>query len=299
MIEENHKKEKIDNEKIDGKKGSEKINKKNTVGNNLSGNLKIGEIKKIIGGQEISKNDETKENLRTNQLLNDKNIKINIINSKTKKSKKRKLTIDEYEKKIKENIFITKICFIISISINFIDILIIIIFPSIFLDIFNIICLILITISFIIILIKYILKRIILTSSYYNKTKKILIYISIIIGIYFCNILYIMIHKIMLNSVKNFDIYQIFLGIILIFCYSIINISAPIMILIKLGEIKNQIQKIGLLRNQNSLNISGNSSIQNDIFSIQPKEKSYVVKSFNNSFSINPQLKENNKNNKI
>jgi hypothetical protein len=299
MIEENHKKEKIDNEKIDGKKGSEKINKKNTVGNNLSGNLKIGEIKKIIGGQEISKNDETKENLRTNQLLNDKNIKINIINSKTKKSKKRKLTIDEYEKKIKENIFITKICFIISISINFIDILIIIIFPSIFLDIFNIICLILITISFIIILIKYILKRIIITSSYYNKTKKILIYISIIIGIYFCNILYIMIHKIMLNSVKNFDIYQIFLGIILIFCYSIINISAPIMILIKLGEIKNQIQKIGLLRNQNSLNISGNSSIQNDIFSIQPKEKSYVVKSFNNSFSINPQLKENNKNNKI
>ena len=299
MIEENHKKEKIDNEKIDGKKGSEKINKKNTVGNNLSGNLKIGEIKKIIGGQEISKNDETKENLRTNQLLNDKNIKINIINSKTKKSKKRKLTIDEYEKKIKENIFITKICFIISISINFIDILIIIIFPSIFLDIFNIICLILITISFIIILINYILKRIIITSSYYNKTKKILIYISIIIGIYFCNILYIMIHKIMLNSVKNFDIYQIFLGIILIFCYSIINISAPIMILIKLGEIKNQIQKIGLLRNQNSLNISGNSSIQNDIFSIQPKEKSYVVKSFNNSFSINPQLKENNKNNKI
>jgi len=237
--------------------------------------------------------------LKTNQLLNDKNIKINIINSKTKKSKKRKLTIDEYEKKIKENIFITKICFIISISINFIDILIIIIFPSIFLDIFNIICLILITISFIIILINYILKRIIITSSYYNKTKKILIYISIIIGIYFCNILYIMIHKIMLNSVKNFDIYQIFLGIILIFCYSIINISAPIMILIKLGEIKNQIQKIGLLRNQNSLNISGNSSIQNDIFSIQPKEKSYVVKSFNNSFSINPQLKENNKNNKI
>lgn len=299
MIEENHKKEKIDNEKIDGKKGSEKINKKNTVGNNLSGNLKIGEIKKIIEKQEISKNDETKENLRTNQLLNDKNIKINIINSKTKKSKKRKLTIDEYEKKIKENIFITKICFIISISINFIDILIIIIFPSIFLDIFNIICLILITISFIIILINYILKRIIITSSYYNKTKKILIYISIIIGIYFCNILYIMIHKIMLNSVKNFDIYQIFLGIILIFCYSIINISAPIMILIKLGEIKNQIQKIGLLRNQNSLNISGNSSIQNDIFSIQPKEKSYVVKSFNNSFSINPQLKENNKNNKI
>ena len=268
MIEENHKKEKIDNEKTDGKKWSEKINKKNTVGNNLSGNLKIGEIKKIIEKQEISKNDETKENLRTNQLLNDKNIKINIINSKTKKSKKRKLTIDEYEKKIKENIFITKICFIISISINFIDILIIIIFPSIFLDIFNIICLILITISFIIILINYILKRIIITSSYYNKTKKILIYISIIIGIYFCNILYIMIHKIMLNSVKNFDIYQIFLGIILIFCYSIINIS-------------------------------GNSSIQNDIFSIQPKEKSYVVKSFNNSFSINPQLKENNKNNKI
>ena len=296
---ENQETKKIDNEKIDGKKGSEKINKKNTVGNNLSGNLKIGEIKKIIEKQEISKNDETKENLRTNQLLNDKNIKINIINSKTKKSKKRKLTIDEYEKKIKENIFITKICFIISISINFIDILIIIIFPSIFLDIFNIICLILITISFIIILINYILKRIIITSSYYNKTKKILIYISIIIGIYFCNILYIMIHKIMLNSVKNFDIYQIFLGIILIFCYSIINISAPIMILIKLGEIKNQIQKIGLLRNQNSLNISGNSSIQNDIFSIQPKEKSYVVKSFNNSFSINPQLKENNKNNKI
>ena len=296
MIEENHKKEKIDNEKIDGKKGSEKINKKNTVGNKLSGNLKIGEIKKIIEKQEISKNDETKENLRTNQLLNDKNIKINIINSKTKKSKKRKLTIDEYEKKIKENIFITKICFIISISINFIDILIIIIFPSIFLDIFNIICLILITISFIIILIKYILKRIIITSSYYNKTKKILIYISIIIGIYFCNILYIMIHKIMLNSVKNFDIYQIFLGIILIFCYSIINISGPIMILIKLGEVKNQIQKISLLRNQNTLNFSGNSSLQNDIFFIQQKEKRSIIKSINNSFSIKPQLKENNKN---
>ena len=77
----------------------------------------------------------------------------------------------------------------------------------------------------------------------------------------------------MLNSVKNFDVYQIFLGIILIFCYSIINISGPIMILIKLGEVKNQIQKISLLRNQNSFNLSGNSSLQNDIFSIQQKEK--------------------------
>ncbi len=43
-----------------------------------------------------------------------------------------------------------------------------------------------------------------------------------------------------------------------------INIS----VLIKLGEVKNQIQKISLLRNQNSFNLSGNSSLQNDIFSI-------------------------------
>jgi hypothetical protein len=186
----------------------------------------------------------------------------------------------------------------ISISINIIDIIIIIIFPSIFLDIFNIICLILITISSIFILIKYILRSIIITSSYYKETKKILIYISIIVGIYFCNILYVMIHKIMLNSVKNFDAYQIFLGIILIFCYSIINISGPIMILIKLGEVKNQIQKISLLRNQNSFNLSGNSSLQNDFFSINQKEKRSIIKSINNSFSINPKLKENNKNNK-
>jgi hypothetical protein len=102
----------------------------------------------------------------------------------------------------------------------------------------------------------------------------------------------------MLNSVKNFDAYQIFLGIILIFCYSIINISGPIMILIKLGEVKNQIQKISLLRNQNSFNLSGNSSLQNDFFSINQKEKRSIIKSINNSFSINPKLKENNKNNK-
>ena len=92
-------------------------------------------------------------------------------------------------------------------------------------------------------------------------------------NIYVYYILYIMIHKIMLNSVKNFDVYQIFLGIILIVCYSIINISGSIMLLIKLGEVKNQIQKINLLRNQNSFNLSRNSSLQNDIFSIQQKEK--------------------------
>ena len=92
-------------------------------------------------------------------------------------------------------------------------------------------------------------------------------------NIYVYYILYIMIHKIMLNSVKNFDVYQIFLGIILIVCYSIINISGSIMLLIKLSEVKNQIQKINLLRNQNSFNLSRNSSLQNDIFSIQQKEK--------------------------
>ena len=64
-----------------------------------------------------------------------------------------------------------------------------------------------------------------------------------------------------------------FIGIILIFCYSIINISGSIMILIKLSEVKNQIQKIRILRNQNSFNLYGNSSLQNDIFSIQQKEK--------------------------
>ena len=57
-----------------------------------------------------------------------------------------------------------------------------------------------------------------------------------------------------------------------------INIS----VLIKLGEVKNQIQKINLLRNQNSFNLSRNSSLQNDIFSIQQKEKSVIIKSINN-----------------
>ena len=73
-----------------------------------------------------------------------------------------------------------------------------------------------------------------------------------------------------------------FIGIILIVCYSIINISGSIMLLIKLSEVKNQIQKISLLRNQNSFNLSRNSSLQNDIFSIQQKEKSVIIKSINN-----------------
>ncbi len=293
MIVENQETKKIDNKNIDRKKENEKKEENINIENKLSENLQIEEIKIETLKEDILKNNETKEYSKTNQLLNDKSTKIDI---KTKNKKKKQLTIEECEKKIKENIFIIKICFIISISINIIDIIIIIIFPSIFLDIFNIICLILITISSILILIKYILKSIIITSSYYKETKKNLIYSSVIVGIYFCNILYVMIHKIMLNSVKNFDAYQIFLGIILIFCYSIINISGPIMILIKLGEVKNQIQKISLLRNQNTLNFSGNSSLQNDIFFIQQKEKRSIIKSINNSFSIKPQLKENNKN---
>ena len=73
-----------------------------------------------------------------------------------------------------------------------------------------------------------------------------------------------------------------FIGIILIVCYSIINNSGSIMLLIKLSEVKNQIQKISLLRNQNSFNLSGNSSLQNHIFSIQQKEKSVIIKSINN-----------------
>ena len=52
-----------------------------------------------------------------------------------------------------------------------------------------------------------------------------------------------------------------------------INLS----VLIQLGEVKNQIQKISLLRNQNSFNLSRNSSLQNDIFSIQQKEKSVII----------------------
>ena len=57
----------------------------------------------------------------------------------------------------------------------------------------------------------------------------------------------------MLNSIKEFDSNEILLGIILMLIYSFINVFFPILILIKLGELKTQIKKIGLIKNNNNL----------------------------------------------
>lgn len=215
--------------------------------------------------------------------------KKNILKETMKKTIRRKSNFEEYEKIIKHNVLFVKICILISIIINVLDIIVIIFLPSIFLDVINIISLSIITISLIFILVKYILKNEI-SASYYKNMNQIITYTSVILIIFFFNVLYIMINKIMLNSIKEFDSNEILLGIILMLIYSFINVFFPILILIKLGELKTQIKKIGLIKNNNNLDSSGTSSIQN--FIAQQKEHSPMNKLSNsNNLTINKKKK--------
>jgi hypothetical protein len=240
----------------------------------------MSNIKKEIDEFKKIKNDEIiyLNNIEYKEKKNDNNI----IKKTQKldldiKEKKINISINYCEDKIEKKLFLSKIFFAVSISINICDIITIILFPLIFYDFINIICLVIITLSLIIILIKFILKNITINLKYYKTIKIIFINIIIIIGIDFFNILYIMIYKILLNAFTDFDSNEILLGIFLVLSYSSLNIFGPIIILIQIEKIKCYTLKI--LKNQKyTFNLSINSSLSNLV--IQKNDQISFINSF-------------------
>ena len=233
----------------------------------------IDEFKKIKNNEIIYLNNiEYKEKKNDNNIIK-KTQKLDL----DIKEKKINISINYCEDKIKKKLFLSKIFFAVSISINICDIITIILFPLIFYDFINIICLVIITLSLIIILIKFILKNITINLKYYKTIKIIFINIIIIIGIDFFNILYIMIYKILLNAFTDFDSNEILLGIFLVLSYSSLNIFGPIIILIQIEKIKCYTLKI--LKNQKyTFNLSINSSLSNLV--IQKNDQISFINSF-------------------
>ena len=126
-------------------------------------------------------------------------------------------------------------------------------------------------------MIKFILKNITINLNYYKIIEKIFICIIIVIAIDFFNILYIMIYKILLNAVTDFDSNEILLGIFLVLSYSSLNIFGPIIILIQIEKIKCYTLKI--LKNQKyTFNLSINSSLSNLV--IQKNDQISFINSF-------------------
>jgi hypothetical protein len=258
---------------------SEELNKSYNITSeekfHLENIKKSKEFKKIQNDEIVhSNNNKDKEKKIDNNIIKKKDS--------NKKEKNKLILMNKNEEKIKNKLFLLKIFFVVSISINICDIIVIILYPLIFLDLINIICLIIITITLIIILIKFILKNITINLNYYKIIEKIFICIIIVIAIDFFNILYIMIYKILLNAVTDFDSNEILLGIFLVLSYCLLNIFSPIIILIQIGKIKFLILK--LLKNQKyTLTFSMNSSLSNLV--IQKNDQiSFVKNSLNGSF---------------
>ena len=270
-------------------KNNKIIKPKNIISEELNKSYNITSEEKINLEKNKKERKEFKK-IKKDEIVYSNNIKKkekkiddSIIKQKdsNQKEKKKKSLKNKNEEKIKNKLFLSKIFFAVSISINICDIIVIILFPLIFLDIINIICLILTTSTLIIILIKFILQNITINLNYYKTIKKIFICMAIIIAIDFFNILYIMIYKILLNAVTDFDSNEIILGIFLVLSYSFLNIFSPIIILIQIEKIKFLTLKI--LKNQKySLSLSMNSSLSNLV--IQKNDQiSFIKCSLNGS----------------
>ena len=137
-----------------------------------------------------------------------------------------------------------------SIALIVFDILIMILIPSVFCNLFNISSLIIISFSIIFsfLLFRYNLQPV----SYivYKSTNRVKIYLIISMVFYYLDMFYILLWRILLDIdnmnttfYKGFNI--VFFSILIFFVYFMINMGVPMLMLYKLNQVKATIKELG------------------------------------------------------
>lgn len=155
-----------------------------------------------------------------------------------------------------------------SIVLVLFDMIIMIFIPSVFLNIINISCVILITFSiiFCFLLFRYNLHSV----SYlvYRATIRVKIYVIISMIFYYLDMFYILLWRILLDLdninltfYKGFNI--IFCSIFLFFIYFMINMGLPMIILFKLNQVKATIKELGQAQGESYDSIPSTDPVPN------------------------------------
>ena len=170
-------------------------------------------------------------------------------------------------KKLQDKFFYLKTLLKFGIGISIFDFIIIFIIPKIFLCFFNILLIIIIIINCFYCL--YIFKNNnyeTIDNKIYNKVKKVIIIELTCLAIYYIDMLYILVVKIFLNFDNLLDIFEleffkVIISVLSFIFYIIINVLYPILIVIKLTEIKRNINNITKIKEQKYDKLSTNENV--------------------------------------
>lgn len=205
--------------------------------------------------------------------------KININNDLKNNSSQSFLNDIEIKKKkellLKKQIKCLNIYFILQFIVEIFDFICVWIFPKNFLNLFNIISLVLILILDCYMFILFYLGTKEVYRKYYKYMKKIIKLVYVILGIFFIDMIYEIVIQMLINNLIEFDSTEIFKWTIFILFYVIVNIIFPVLIIMQLTEIKKTIKQIGKLEGKDySLSSSnyGNSNTEVHIVEQQKSE---------------------------
>ena len=170
-------------------------------------------------------------------------------------------------KKLQDKFYYLKTLLKIGIGISIFDFIIIFLIPKIFLCFFNILLILIIIINCFYCL--YTFKNNnyeIIDNKIYNKVKKVIIIELTCLGVYYIDMLYILVVKIFIDFDNLLDLFELeFFNVIICILsfifYIIINVLYPILIVIKLTEIKKNITNITKIKGQKYDMLSTNDNL--------------------------------------
>ena len=169
------------------------------------------------------------------------------LNIKNANNQEFKTSIYNQKKKLFEIISKFKIVIIFQILIVILDFIFITFFPKILFNFFNIFALLLVLFFGF-----YVYKEFVqgfeeINKNSYHNIKKILCLTIIIMVIFFSIILYEIVVQMLIFNLSDFEISEILKYIFFILFYSLINVTIPVLLLMYLYEIKNNIKLFGKL----------------------------------------------------
>lgn len=158
-------------------------------------------------------------------------------------------------KKLNSRFKLLKYLLYCSFAIIVFDFICVITIPLIFLDIINIIALIIIFFSYLYCLFVFRHNFEIISYDIYQSTNRVIIILIICLVLFYIDMFYLLLFKILLNFENLEDIIiqtfkYIFISIILFFFYFLLNIFFPFVIFYKLMQVKDSIKELGKAHEQ-------------------------------------------------
>lgn len=197
------------------------------------------------------------------------NITFELQNSTPIPNSKDKITKEMKEIQYKKQLFFLKIYIISQLCIGIFDLLFVVIFPRIFLNIFNIIALILILVFACYMYKEFKLSEKEINRNYYKYIKKIINLVGIIMGIFFLDMMYEIIVQMLINNLIEVDSSDIFIWTLFILFYVFANITIPVLIIMQLTEIKKTIKQIGKLEGKDYSLTTSNIGTNSDLYIVE------------------------------